>query len=85
MVLNGVRIYQLLIKIFQNFTKLIKNYDEDSNEGDILEVVIEYLKYLHDMHTVYHSYLKEPKLINAVNLDAIFITEKYVIHIRNLK
>ena len=51
MVLNGVRIYQVLIKIFQNFTKLIKNYDEDSTEGDIFEVVIEYLKYLHDMHT----------------------------------
>ena len=31
--------------------KFIKNYDEDSNRADILEVDLEYLKNLHDLHS----------------------------------
>ena len=31
--------------------KFIKNYDEDNNEGCILEVDVEYLKDLHNLHS----------------------------------
>ena len=38
----------------------IKNYDEDSNKGYILEVDVEYPKNLHMICIViYHSYLKK--------------------------
>ena len=35
-------------KKINEFIKVIKNYDEESDEGYILEVDIEYLKSLHD-------------------------------------
>ena len=33
------------------FIKLLKNYDEESDKGYILEANIEYLKNLHDIHS----------------------------------
>ena len=38
MVLSGLKIHQVLIKKLNKFIKLIKNYDEESNDGYILEV-----------------------------------------------
>ena len=31
--------------------EFIKNYDEDSNKGHILEVDVKYPKYLHSLHS----------------------------------
>ena len=38
----------VMLKFNENF---IKNYDEESNEGFILEVDIKYSKNLHDLHS----------------------------------
>ena len=38
-------------KKFSKFVNLIKNYDEECDEGYILEVDIEYPKKLHDLHS----------------------------------
>ena len=45
MVLNGKK---YISKFNEDF---IKNYDEDSDKGYILEVDVEYLKTLHDLHS----------------------------------
>ena len=37
-------------KKLNKFIKLIRNYDEDSDKGYILEVDVEYSKGLHDLH-----------------------------------
>ena len=37
----------------------MKNYDEDSNKGYILELHIEYPKNLHDLIVIYHFCLKK--------------------------
>ena len=39
-----------IIKL-KKIRKFIKNYDEDSDKGYILEVHVEYLEYLHDLHS----------------------------------
>ena len=41
----------LIDKKLNKFIKLIKNYDEESDEGFILEVDIEYPKNLHNSHS----------------------------------
>ena len=41
----------LIDKTFNKFTKLIKNCDEESNERLIIEVDVEYPKYLHNLHS----------------------------------
>ena len=50
MVSNGLKMSSINKK-FQKFIKLIKIFDEDSDEGYIFEVDIEYPKYLHDLHS----------------------------------
>ena len=40
----------LIDKRFNKFIKLIKNYDEESDEEYILEVDVEYRKNLDDLH-----------------------------------
>ena len=44
MVLNGKN----MLKLYKNF---IKNYDEESNKGYILEVDVDYSKDLNDLHS----------------------------------
>ena len=48
------------------FIKLLKNYDEESDKGYILEANIEYLKNLHDIHSDL-SFLPERMKINKCN------------------
>ena len=45
-----------MLKFNEDF---IKNSDEDSDQGYILEVVVKYPKNLHDLHSDLASYQKE--------------------------
>ena len=66
--------------------EFIKNYDENSDKGCILEVDVEYPKDLHKLHS-HLPFLPERMKINK--WDKLTCTtqnkEKYVIHIRALK
>ena len=54
---------------------LIKNYDENSNKGYILEIDVEYLKNLLNLHS-------DLPLLLVCNIN---YKENYVVHIRTLK
>ena len=64
----------------------IKNYDENSNKGYFLEVDIDYLKELFDLHKDL-PFLPESKKVTKVEklICDIEDKKKYVIHIRALK
>ena len=66
--------------------KFIKNYDEDSNKGYILEVDLEYPKNLHKLHSDL-PFLPERMKINKCSKLTCTMQNKenYVIHIRALK
>ena len=65
-------------KIDEDF---IKNYDENSDKGHILEVDVEYLKNFHDLHSDL-PFLPERMKIYKCNL---YDEKSYVVHIRPLK
>ena len=60
----------------------IKNYDEDSNKGYLLEVGVEYPKDLHNLHSDL-PFLSERKKIKKCNklVCNIYDKENYVVHI----
>ena len=64
----------------------IKNYNENSDKGYLLEVYIDYPKKLFDLHKDL-PFLPERKKVNKVEklICSIEAKEKYVIHIRVLK
>ena len=65
--------------------KFIKNYDEDSDEGYILEVDVEYPKRLHDFHNDL-PFLPERKKVKKCKLVCnLYDKSNYVTHIRTLK
>ena len=66
--------------------KFIENYDEENDEEYILEVDIEYLKDLHDLHSDL-PFLPERMKVNKCNkrLCNMYDKNNYVIHIRALK
>ena len=70
-------------KIDENF---IKNYDEDSNKGYILEVDVEYPKDLHNFHANL-PFLSERMNIKKCNglVCNLYDKKEYVVHIRALK
>ena len=63
----------------------IKNYDENSDEGYILEADVEYPKNLHKLHSDL-PFLSERMKINKCSklVCTVQKKEKYVIHIRAL-
>ena len=66
--------------------RFIKNYNENSDIGYFLEVDIDYLKELFDLHKDL-PFLPERKKVNKIEklICSIEDKEKYVIHIRVLK
>ena len=60
----------------------IKNYDEDSNKGYLLEVGVEYPKDLHNLHSDF-PFLSERMKIKKCNklVFNIYDKENYVVHI----
>ena len=69
-----------------NFSKeLIKNYNENSDEGYLLEVYVEYQKNYRVLIKTYHFYQKEKNKKVEKRACSIEDEEKYVIHIRALK
>ena len=73
-------------KKFNKFIKLIKNYDEDSNKGYILEVDVDYPKKLHDLLNDL-PFLPERMKINKRNklVCTLYDKKNYVAHIRTSK
>ena len=74
---NGFKWVKHVSKIDEDF---IKNYNEDSDKGYILEVDTEYPKNFHDLHNDL-PFLLERKLINAASLYAIFMIKKTMLFI----
>ena len=66
--------------------KFIKNYDEDSDKGYILEVDVKYLKNLHGFHEDL-PFLPERMKIDKCNklVCNLYDKKNYVVHIRSLK
>ena len=66
--------------------KFIKNYDEDSDKGYILEVDVKYPRKLHDLHSDLPFLPKRMKIYECKKLVCNFCNKKkYVVHIRSLK
>ena len=80
---NGFKWVENLPKLNEDF---IKKYDEDSNTGYFLEVVVEYPKTLFNSHK-HLPFLPERKKVEKVEklICSMEIKQKYVIHIRDLK
>ena len=63
-----------------------KSYDEESDEGYFLEVDVQYLETLHELHNHLAFLSERMKIENVEKLVAnLHVKIEYVIHIRNLK
>ena len=80
---NNFKWVEDLLKFNESF---IRNYDENSDEGYILEVDVEYSKELFNLHKDL-PFLPKRKKINQFKklICSIESKEKYVVHIRALK
>ena len=64
----------------------IKNYNEESDEGYFLEVDVQYLKKLYELHNDLRVLPGRMKILKVEKLVAnLHDKTEYVIHIRNLK
>ena len=78
---------KLPINVFKGVKKLskfdedfIKNYDENSNKGYILEVDVKYPKKLFNFHSNLPFLPERNKLIDARSLFVTYITKKTMLH-----
>ena len=80
---DGFKWVKDVSKIDEDF---IKNYDEDSDKGYILEVDVEYPKNLHNLHNDL-PFLPERMKISKCNklVWNLYDKKNYVVHIRSLK
>ena len=66
--------------------EFIKNFDEDSDKGYILEVDVEYPKNLHDLHSDLPFLSERMKIDKCSKLVCnLHDKKRYVVHIRSLK
>ena len=64
----------------------IKNYDEVSNKGDMLEVDVQYSKNLHNLHSDLPFLLEKIKIKKCNKLVCnLYYKKEYIVHIRALK
>ena len=80
---NGFKWVKDVSKIDEDF---IKNYDEDSDKGHILEIDVEYAKYFHDLHSDL-PFLPERMQIDKCSklVCDLYNKKNCVVHIRSLK
>ena len=78
--------FELKNYVYQFNEDFIKNYDEESDEGYILEVDVEYPKSLHDLHSNLPFLLKRIKIDKCSKLVCnLYDKNNYIVHIRSLK
>ena len=78
--------FEWRINIYQFSEDFIKNYNEESDEGYFLEVHVQYLEKLHELHNDFPFLSERMKIEKVEKLVAnLHDKTKYVIHIRNLK
>ena len=66
--------------------EFIKNYDEDSDKGFILEIDVKYPKKLHDLHSDLPFSPESMKIDKCKKLVFnLHNKKKYIVHIRSLK
>ena len=70
--------------MFKFNEKSIKNYDEDSDKGYILEVDVEYSKRLPHFHSNAPFLPKKWRLKNLISLFLIFMIKRSMLHIQEL-
>ena len=73
MILNGEK----------NVSKFDEDFDEDSNKGYILEVDVEYPKFLHNLHSGL-AFLSERMEIKKLVCN-FYDKKEYIVYIRDLK
>ena len=80
---DGFKLKKDISKFNEDF---LKNYDEDSDKGYILEVDVEYPRYLHDLHSDL-PFLPERTKVNKCSklVCNLYVKNNYVVHIRSLK
>ena len=72
-----------MLKFNESF---IKNYDEHSDKGHILEVDVEYPKHLHDLHSDLPFLPERMKIDECSKLACnLYDINNYVVYIRSLK
>ena len=84
---------KLLVNNFERITDtsqfnedFIKNYNEESDEGYFLEVDVQYLEKLHELHNDLPFLSKRMKIVKVEKLVAnLHDKTEYIIHIMNLK
>ena len=80
---NGFKWVKNTSKIDEEF---IKNYDQDSDKGYILEVDVKYPRKLHDLHSDLPFLPKRMKIDKCKKLVSnLRNKKKYVVHVRSLK
>ena len=80
---HGFKWKKDMLKFNEDF---IKNYDEDSDKGHMIEVDVEHPKYLHDLHSDLPLLPQRMKMNKCSKLLCnLYDKNNYVVHIRSLK
>ena len=82
---NNSQFFSIILNISQFDKSFIKNYNEEIDEGYFLEVDVQYLENLHNLHNDM-PFLRDRMKIEKVEKFVTNLHEKieYVIHIRNI-